>query len=275
MFKPINTAHAIVEMVAFIEFVPELRGSITDLMRLTQDLREEFPLSDVQQVYKFNIKMGGEPTIEQEPISSFALRRTADDGTPLWIMQVGPKALSVHCLDYTRWAEVWPRSQHFLVKAFQAIGAAPLDVGSVGLKVIDRFVHQGDEHDYSATKLFRFNTSFLPPKAFNSGARWHCHTGWFDPLSEVNQEVLQQLNIDASINLVDGLQARTVTIDHTLTVRQSQDGELSRFAKPVEGPNAPLNVLMQCLHAMNKRVLKDLLSEKIAITINLSGGSDG
>lgn len=274
MFTPINKAHAIVEAVVFVEFIPDLSGSMTSLHGLIDQLKDELPASELQPMVRIELTAEGGHKVATAPAMSLTLRRVAPNAMPLWMMQVGPSAISVHCLDYTRWATVWPTCNKYLAHAFKALGAAPVDVSAVGLKVIDRFLYEGAVSAYDASKLFRRDSSVLHGRAFNSGARWHCHTGWFDQLGRdsgfAGREVLNQLNCDSGMNLIEGQSRVVVTVDHTMMLRRGVEGGLAEFALPSEGTDTPLHKLMGILHNGNKRVLAEALTEQMAKTIALN-----
>ena len=277
MFTPINKAHAIVEAVVFIEFIPDLSGSMTSLRGLVDNLKDELPAADMQQMFRVELKAEGS-SVGVAPSMSFGLRRIAPNGMPMWIMQVGPNAISVHCLDYSRWATVWPKCNKYLSHAFKSLGAVPVEVGAVGWKVVDRFLHIGEIATYDASQLFRRDSSVLHGRAFNSEARWHCHTGWFDRLGADSgfdgRNVLNQLNIDSGMNLVEGKTQAIVTVDHTLMLRKASDGDLAVFASPAEGTDTPLHRLVGLFHKRNKRVLGELLTEQMAKSIALNVETD-
>lgn len=269
MFKPINEAHAIAETIVFFEFEPDLTPVMPGLLGLKEVLKDKFPRSDVTQEIRMEVGPHGS-NIKHLP-SGLQLSRFRTNGAPEWMVNIGAPAISFHCLDYSRWDPIWAEMKGYIEAVFQEMGAAPVSINAVGLKYVDRFIWSGDPTKYDAKQLFNKSSKALHGRAFESGSRWHCHSGWFDAHQELG-EVLNQLNVDSGHGIMDGLPAVIVSIDHTQTLRRQREGALDQFGK-IAGEDVPLDGLMKELHDGNKNVLIDLLSKPMAKAINLKGSN--
>lgn len=274
-FEPVNNAHAIVEMVLFCQFEPELDElAIARLMELEDDpeLKDELTKFETLQGNEFQISASGIASSPVRPLG-IHMRRTGPDGEPEWMLRTDPHTIAVHCLDYTRWDEVGAQARAFLQKALHKIGTTESTLAALGLKYVDRFSYSGSEEDYDPAVLFRRDTSLLHKRAFTSKMRWHCHSGWFEQPEELEREQLEclnQVNVDAAFLTVSGARRHMTTIDHNAVVRGLNAENLAAFLASEEDEDALLHRLTEALHLVNKRVLIDLLTDEMATRINLA-----
>jgi uncharacterized protein (TIGR04255 family) len=266
MFEPINEAHAVAEMLVFLQFSPNLTPALPSLMGLKDLLKAKLPKATENTTFSITLE-DGRNEVTKLP-SGLQLMSFRSDGNPAWILNIGPAVISLHCLDYTRWEPVWKEIRFYIKEVFGAIGAAPVSLSSVGLKYIDRFIWTGHDQDYMADLLLRSESQYLNSGAFQSRQRWHCHVGWFQEAGEFG-EILNQLNIDSGLNLSPDGTRIVVSIDHTQTTSGAQGGGLAQGALASENPDAPINKLMTFLHSENKRIIRDLLSLEASKRINL------
>ena len=185
----------------------------------------------------------------------------APDGNVEWLLSIESNRISSHCLRYNGWPEVWSKQQRFIKAAFNHIGLVPVALSSAGMKWIDQFLHTGTVEEYRADDLLRKKSPYLHERAFSSGPRWHCHTGWFDAQLTKDYEVLNQLNVNSGLVNVRGNQRLAVTIDHTTQLRAETTEQLSAFAPGGKEPLTALSGLMETLHRANKDVLRNLLTD--------------
>ena len=196
MFEPINEAHAVAEMLVFLQFSPNLSPALPSLMGLKDLLEAKLPKATENTAFSITLEEGRNEVTKLP--SGLQLMSFRSDGNPAWILNIGPAVISLHCLDYTRWEPVWKEMRFYIGEVLKAIGAAPVSLSSVGLKYVDRFIWTGRDEDYNANLLLRSGSQYLHPGAFQSRQRWHCHTGWFHETDEFG-EILNQLNIDSAI----------------------------------------------------------------------------
>ena len=265
MFTPINQAHAIAEAIVFFEFAPDLTAVLPTLLGLKETLKQDFPRQEVTQEYKLDVGPGG-GALKQLP-SGLQLSRFRANGAPEWMINIAPQAISFHCLDYSRWDPVWKEMKTYIRAVFHEMGAAHVSIGAVGLKYVDRFIWKGDVNGYDARQLFKTETPLLHKRAFESGPRWHCHTGWFH-FGHSSGEILNQLNVDSGFVMLEGIQAVLVSIDHNQVLRSGAQGSLDQYGN-VRKDSVALDDLMKYLHDKNKITLDELLTEEVAKSIKL------
>ena len=225
------------------------------------------------------VEMGNEtaPAVKE---GGLELRRFLPDGNLEWLLRFTSSMISIHCLNYSRWLSVWPNIDQFMGRMFAAIEDVPVIVAA-GLKCIDQFKFAGHPEDYSARNLFSDKSKLLHARAFSSGVRWHCHTGWFVSDDDFG-EILSQLNVNIGESVSEPLgialsgppavvREIIVSIDHTLTCRS-----VSGFAHALVDPtgNATRGAFSGRLHDINKGVLADLLTDAMAKQIQLNAQRD-
>ena len=269
VFEPASGSHALLETVFFAQFSPEV--DVQQLGEQLADVMEFLPQKSPIQGFKIMVGTGGTET-NAVITGGWEFSRVGPDGSVEWVFRVTPEGLSVHCLAYTRWDEVWAKASDIL---FKALGKVPSGVGlaGIGMKVIDRFRFTGDTlGTYDLLQLARRPNQFIADRAFSAGHRWHCHTGWFDavagddsPLASI--EVLNQLNIDAAPQIEPAGEKLFVMIDHNQVAR-SPSGPLVLAA----GSDVWVSELMRQLHDANKKVLADIVTDEMARRINLVVG---
>ena len=274
VFEPVNKAHAIVEMVLFCHFEPEFdESAISSLMELEDDLKEELPRFRQVHGNYTEIDLSGQGLKSyQTRLVGIEMRKAGSEGSAEWLLRTDPFSVSVHCLDYTRWEEVGAKALDFLRRALHKIGATQSTPTALGLKYIDRFSYGGTEDRYDPALLFRRDTTLLHQRAFTSGMRWHCHSGWFEPLDNLPEELecLNQVNIDAAFLTVSGARRHMTTIDHNAVVKGRHQENLADFLASNEDEHTLLHRLTETLHLVNKRVLMDLLTDEMAMRIHLA-----
>lgn len=276
-FSPINKAHAILEVV-FIQFAPDFPvQAIRKLMEVEHELKEELPkVSPINRI-ETTLERGEDGPKGQfiERPVGIELQRIRPDGSVEWMLRTTENIIAVHCLDYSTWGDVWGRAREYFHKTFGRIEGESNFVISIGLKYIDRFLYEGTKEEYDSSLLFKKDTDLISKKSFLATPLWHCHSGWFDEsfdaVDAVKGDLLNQLNVDSSYANVSGQKRYITTIEHNAIIRiEGQDnGHLRSITEKTDAKDSCLDQLMDKLHNTNKKVLSNLLSEQMAIKINL------
>ena len=235
-------------------------STIRKLLSVKEELKEQFPNSNPinKTAFKFDLAEGGQTFMNEAESVGIELQSTRADGSLDWMLRTAEDTISVHCLDYTRWDEVWQRAEAYLIKALGHIDGSDSFVSSIGLRCIDRFLHEDNPEQSDLTKLFNQDTPYIVKTAFTHGPLWHCHSGWFEGLNSL--QCLNQLNVNADFANINGNKTLSITVDHNAIaiVEQNSNQKMN------------LSSIMNQLHVKNKRLLIDLLTKQMAKRINLS-----
>ncbi len=277
-FTPINKNHAIAEVVFFFNFNARFGDSTISLLdnvadKLKGQLPSYSPIQGVEQEIKFDSPNNQPVFTNTVRKVGFELKKFNPSGQIDWVLVVRDETVSVNCLDYTRWEEVWKITKSFLIEIFNIIRTQNnISLVNLGFKCIDKFDFHGTPKEYELSNLFKRESDFLPNNIFNATETWHCHSGWFDntfdTLEQNNKfKVLNHLNLDSSriqsnLNNMDKI---VVTIDHT---------QVTVFEKGIIEPksvnlNDNISILFDRMHSMNKLTLLNILNHKILEQINL------
>ncbi len=279
-FLPINNAHAIVECIIFVEFLPVFSHAVRQkLVGLAPRLKDELPKSEPKNVVEHTIIITpeGPKTHVREELSGIELQRFRTDGNLEWMLRTTENIISVHCLDYTRWENVWDTAKKYLEAAFEQIQESGSFVNAIGIKYIDRFVYQDDVKNYKVSDLFSENTELLANKLFNSGPLWHSHIGWFEKIDGIDFPCLNQVNIDATYADFSGLKKPVTTIEHTAILNADEyKRDISSFIEYEDknDENSKFDKMIFILHNINKEVLISLLNVDLKQKINISNAND-
>lgn len=269
-YSPINDAHSIVEIVVFVQFNPGFsQATLKNIISVEHDLKEELPKANPIKRVTFRLGQEQQPSEPQdESIAGIELQSIRKDGSLDWMLRIAEDTISVHCLDYTRWNDVWGKAGRYLKKVFGYIEGSDSFISSIGLKCIDRFLYEGDPNHSDLSELFKPETAHIVKTAFTCGLLWHCHSGWFDKLN--NSQCLNQLNIDANFINIRGNKVLAITVDHNAIAIMENDDTLSSVLEQNGNQMTMLSEIMNALHLKNKHLLIELLSEQMTNRINLS-----
>lgn len=262
-YSAINEAHAIVEVVMFVEFAPPFgESTVRKLINIEHDLKGDLPGAKPVEFSVFSFGPDKGVQMARPRTIGVELQRVRPDGSLEWMLRTTENAISVHCLDYSRWNDIWARAKGYLDKAFRHLEGSDSFIASVGLKYIDRFVCNGDPEQTRLEDLFRKETDLICKRAFSTGPLWHCHSGWFEDLRISNPKCLNQLNLDATLTNIKGHRKLVITVDHNAVAQiPPENSNLSLL---------PFDAIMEELHERNKAVMAELLSEQMARKINLT-----
>lgn len=275
LFRPIHDAHAILEEMIFFEFSPALEEAMPGLIALKDELKTEFPAHEVINTIKvqFTHQDQKHPEISTPELNKAAGVRLINldpDGTINKNILIGQDSLMLSCLKYSAWSDIWPEQKNYIAKIFAKIVGTPSFLTGIGMRWIDQFIYEGDLASYDAAALLDASSPYLHSRAFRSGSRWHCHTGWFDAETYPSREVLNQVNLDAGPLNVAGEMRTAVTVTHTQILRVTQlPDELAAFMPHKGAGLDTLSGLMDALHDGNKRILRDLLTDSVCERIGL------
>ena len=193
--------------------------------------------------------------------------RVKPDGKPSWALRIDLNSLTVHCLEYSGWDVVWPRSLSYIQTLATVLADKP--VSNIRCQFLDQFVFEGDSGSSSAEWLFNSESRFVTKQCFESGSLWHTHQGWFDQtmLTTATARTLNQINIDALLQ-----SSRDITnINHTMIYQFKDSINFVELLNTQVGSTVTdIENVMNHLHTNNKFFLSDLLVPEMCERINLN-----
>ncbi|MGP4691597.1 TIGR04255 family protein [Agrobacterium cavarae] len=267
MFEPMNKGHAISEATFFFEF-DNIPTPILNAMLATHNaVADLLPRNDPAFGMMFEQSSAG---FSMNQIPGAEWKHFSPDGNASWIARIMQNTVSVHCLQYNRWSEVWPKAFRILAAIFSAAKGQPLPLSNVGLRYVDRFDFKGDVRNYTLQSLIRRDSPHVADRVLNAGPRWHNYTGWFDTSDELRTEILQQLNIDAIVQM--GTNLPIVSVTHASVVRGENPAELDKYRDFTHISESPVAKLMATARNNNHKLLRELLTDDMLKRIDLGMG---
>jgi len=268
-FSPINGAHAIAEVTVFLRFEPQLNAStISKLLSLEEELKDFFPTANETRAVQFKITGTGEKQDVSDNVAGIELKSMNQEGGIDWMMRTAENSISVHCLNYSTWEEVSEQMLKCLNATFKHLDGSESFVSNIGLMYVDRFICNGDNDEANLKDLLKQETDWVFKGAFKSvNNLWHSHIGWYEDFSDY--KLLNQLKISSSYANIKGEKKLVVTADHNVMLfREDVKGSFVTYSDDSDN-SIKLKGNIDTLHAMNKKVLKELLTSQMVKRINL------
>jgi uncharacterized protein (TIGR04255 family) len=196
--------------------------------------------------------------------AGIVFQRVQPDGTPSWILTAQQNFIAAHCMEYSRWVEVWGKIRVWLKGLYDHVKSPELAVVSISLQYVDQFLADEPLDDDAISKCFRIGTEYLPARAFSNKDLWHVNQGWFELTADpLPGKQLQVINISTqNISNQIGL-----NIDHLMR-HDVEDANPPLFALSPDGKTL-IDRLMDTLHETNKSFLRSLLTPEMANLIHL------
>jgi uncharacterized protein (TIGR04255 family) len=267
MFEPLNKGHAISEAIFFFEFENIPATALKAMLKSHEHVAEILPRNEEMPGMVFEQSSAG---FSMNQVPGAEWKHVKPDGDLDWLARLTTNSVSVHCVDYSRWTEVWPIAYGILKPIFRACDEQPLSLANVGLRYIDRFDFNGDPADYDISMLIRPDNPHIARQVLRGGTRWHNYTGWFEPSEDLKMPVLQQLNVDAVEQPPKNLPI--VSITHASLLRRQHPGQLDDYRRFPHIHDSPVARLMELAHGNNQKLLREVLTDNMLQRIGLGSG---
>jgi uncharacterized protein (TIGR04255 family) len=272
-FRPVHAAHSIEQVVFSVHFDRQLPPeNFAAVVNAAEQFRGEMPGGGAIQGVSFAFGGAGMPPPffqHPMPISGVMLTRSAPDGSIESELRVEQTSLSFRTTRYSRWATIWNTAQRY----FGAILGSYIDAGaqlnSISLNFVDKYVWHGEANTCDAEKLLRRDSGYIAAQVFNQRDLWHSHTGAFER-ANAHTKRLMNINVDCLDEVVNVESRRVIVITTVLTDSFGQPG-YDPIAVTSSDALAFISTQMLALHAENKRILADSITDAMANQIALNG----
>nr|NWG26606.1 TIGR04255 family protein [Pseudorhodoplanes sp.] len=262
-FQPLNSEHAIQAVTFTVALDGPVHTSAINLLRNRADLISELPAVQTPDV--FELSPGAIPVPRR--IGGVQFSHLRPDGSPAWALRLFGAELVVECTRYTRWDRVWETAERYLQAGLQDVANASSkskrNVAVIALNYVDAFT--ADNQEYRLDDLIK-PSALIAGKAFEAGAVWHSHIGWFEKReSGASAAWLNQLNLDArrsDPNPPGTSPKLRIEITHNQEYRFNP-------AISINEAEAKLSSCMKEMHAQNKLILSMMLVDEMAKRIGL------
>ena len=261
VFKPVNDDHSIQTVAFTAPLTAPLQAATVDALRAQPaDWKSALPALDL--VQSIELFPSNNPLAPARPTIRVGLDDSIKrpDGASVWALRFHGNTVAVECSRYTRWNLIWSEARTYLRSALKRIAEIDnsIAIASIGLWYIDAFVSSDTQAD---TRDLFANSKYFAQFAYEQGAEWHVHTGWFERRSF--GRILHNLNVDTQIvprsNPVSGesFSEAVSTVTHSQVCTRFTSLNLTEM-NPVEFDRE-----FEHMHDRNKQILAELLCEGV------------
>lgn len=258
-FVPQSGKHSLIEAVfGLLLERPWAPNEIAQIKAHDAKLKEFLPRVNDTNSHEFVIGPNGVPTSNVIQASGVVYERIKPDGNIAWRLGVDQNGLYVNCLEYTRWAEVWPKVVNLMQLVSQAIPDTDMRIAGAAYQTIDSFYWDSPREDYRASLLLNVTGENVPSSIDGRGTSWHLHQGWFElPNGEPSGRILKRVHFDA--------------IEHNIPMVKMDTNIQQGFDTPVQFGEIELALtpVFERLHDQNKDVLLEFLAPEILTQIEV------
>lgn len=271
-YRPATGQHAIDQAVVGIRiFDPVSESHFKQVIQQAAELAISHDLPGRVQLDAMSIAFGRQ-VISHGMISGAELhpgmlfQRVNAEGSMVEEMTIERTAVTYRTKSYKRWKNVDDILTGIVFPVAVSLAENDLSkVSVVELRCIDRFLSEpGEKPELSA--LIQPNCPYLPGHMINRSSQLHLHSGWFDDETE-NGRTLVNINIDVA-DQEDGSRAANILQSISLQYARGCGGAIATgdFSTSLAG-------LFAALHAKDKKLLADILTDNIQEQINLVGST--
>lgn len=252
--RPFTDAHAIARLDFALVFSEHLAEDLRN--ELQAGLRELLPEES------FEAEEDNE-----DGDSVYALVRKGEDGEITEAVHVHAHYVHVVWFDYRGWSFSRDEAIKRLQPALNMVRSGRLNLTASGLAYRDVFFND-DPSAYSADDVFRRDSRYLAPMAFDSGGTWRHWLTWMEATPGAEFKSYSSLGIDARVLPADGEKDSDIhvtDIAHRQQIVGNKNGDMS-----VEWSDENLARAWDAAHEVNHKVISGLLTTEMLKRIGLA-----
>ncbi|SOC47140.1 uncharacterized protein (TIGR04255 family) [Rhizobium subbaraonis] len=273
-WRPINSAHAIQQVIARVRFSQDVNEiPWRRILTLGKDRARALGLNVEQPVQDVNVTMSpsGPPvqSIREVGVEHLRLERPGFASDKLLILK---SEISFEEWRYTRWAALAEK----LGELFLPLTERYMDsvtISAIQLEYIDMFEAAPASHGPDCSELIRENSEFTSPVSYSKTNPWHCHSGFFTS-PDAQTKRLCNIDIDvADINTgttpTGEDPVRVARIRTHLTDFFNQKGYPPLSNESFEG--AAIIERFEALHVSLKQTFGKIITDQAAAAVSMKG----
>lgn len=273
-YIPASGAHAVEQAIVGIRlFEPSASGfeSATVLARKLAAERDRLP--GRVQLDAFGLAFGRQAithgyVTQAEQGPGLLFQRVRADGSMEEELTLERTAVTYRTNAYQRWDDITRLLKEVLCPVAAALAEDDVRRTSViEFRCIDRF-SADNETETPLSKLVRLGTPHIPSGALSRTSMLHSHGGWFQDQTHAGR-VLININVDIT-DSPDSV--RTASILQVISAQAAAIGEYFSMEGDFRMTENALRVFDQ-LHALDKKLLSEILTDDLQDRINLMGTS--
>lgn len=193
-------------------------------------------------------------------IGGIVFERSNALGNPVRTLNISrPQCLGI-AHEYSRWNNVWKEIRTYFEAVVELID---VPINAIGLQYTDLFTWKGAPEDLMLNEVFNQGSLYIPPHAFSLTTLWHSHHGYFVDNPDNPYRLLNNVNLNVLDN--GGVKSIQIVTSHKAILR-----EPCWYKKDENHLMDLIDNTQSQLHAANKDILKDLLTEQVRQKIGLT-----
>lgn len=252
--RPFTDAHAIARLDFALVFSDHLAEELRN--ELQAGLRELLP----EEVFEAQ-----EDSDDGDRV--YALQRKGQDDEVTEAVHVHAHYVHVVWFDYRGWSFSRDEAIKRLQPVLKMVRSGRLSLAASGLAYRDVFFND-DPSNYSAADVFRRDSRYLAPMAFESGGTWRHWLTWMEPTPGADFKSYSSLGIDARVLPSEGegdSGTHVTDIAHRQQIVGNQSGDVG-----VEWSDENLIRAWDAAHEVNQKVISGLLTTEMLRRIGLA-----
>lgn len=273
-FEPLHKAHSIEQVSLAVVFAKEIGDEELRAARKALGKPDELPGYSEMRGMSFAFSAGAVasagaqvsgPAIGSAP-SGHVFTRVRPDGTVESQLQVQKLAIAFLTSSYTRWTDLSAQTRRY-IDHLLPIYAAGCEVAQVQLAYSDKFLSTSTPETSTPGRILREGSPYLAHTVFRAQNLWHCHTGTFERVGETVKR-LRNVQVEFVTETREDQERGVLAIRTTLADMYNQPGFKQSQFKPESAAQHVCETLEE-LHAIDKEILRDILTDEMARRIAL------
>ena len=270
-YVPFAGEHSIQEAAIAVHFQGELEPQQIELIRgrVHADLNVDFGRSQEIRGGNINIDMSDLKAAAAQPVvahlAGFQFSSPKEEVAPDRILRFVKGLLMASFMKYPEWDMVMNDGLRYIKTVVSSLPLAETPIVGFSLRYVDRYAFDGPITDACAGLLFVSDNPYLAAHCFNAGPLWHCHSGWFEDLSD-EVRVLNQLDVGSAV--IDGAPATTIDHNAVWQLRNPRQSTESLFVS--SNGRTGLKEALVHLHDKNKEILQAMLKPEMLRRIGMT-----
>lgn len=269
-YSPISDQHAVDQAVVGIRFHRQADDEVfRAAVQLAQELAEKYNLPGRVQLDPLALTFGKQVishgyAAEAMLSPGLVFQRVQPSGAMAEELTLERGAVTYRTHSYLRWKDVVDLLEGIVCPVASVLSSGNAEgISVIELRCIDKFTAKSSDR-LKLNQLIRKDSPFAPSIILDKQEMLHVHTGWFQNETDAGR-TLVNLNIDVVDN-PDG--NRVATILQVISMQYSGSGVVFN---PKKGLDENIICTFNELHAVDKDLLKNLITDELQAAINLFG----
>lgn len=255
-WRPLHSQHAIERVRLILQFKEQVPAKVARMMSETlAGMRHGLRMNGPTPMHGIGVSMvmsdAGIQPQAQHMTNGWRFDRNASNMEPLEAIVFDGGNLTYETTEYQRWDTFKRRTKKIMHDILQ-IALQSMDIQSVSIEYIDRFMFDGKATEAKVTDLLTVANSMIHGDAATGKHLWHIHRGWFEDFN--GGKVLINQNFEAQEGLLAGKTAPTRSLQ-LLTKAELRADSFDLSAEKYEET-------LESLHYLTKSYFKDAIVEK-------------